>query len=524
VPAVPSFAEDAARIEALENALLKLQSSTERQIHALQEELRQMRREVAKKDAELRAREQPARAHAEAHRAPPESVVAHVPAVATQSLAATAPATAPSPAQPVPEPTGWQVKLPGGRPTISDGRYTFAVGLQLQYDVGGYFNDHRPNNPQVPTLINFGENLRRGRIPFVFTAALSKEEDLRANITPEFGGSPDGTPTLYEANINYVNRMLGVPVTATLGYFKPWLTLQDSMSSNDFLFLERPSIVEIARRLAAGDARASLGVQANGNQWFAAGYLTGQTYGQQSATLSTVSQTGATLRVAGRPYTDRDMDVHLGFSTSGVFHVTRNAQGQTLQLADRPELRIDQNQLINTGALAADSAWEYGPEFAFRWRNLVLQGEFIQIGINRTSTPQAYRPNLSFLGGYVEGSWVITGEPHPYIPAEGAFGRPHPKHPFSLAEGHWGAFELAARYSVTDLNNRVFLGIPAVRTGGVYGGRQQVISFGANWYPIDQFRFMLDYDIIDVDRLDAAGAAQIGQRVQAIGFRGQAAF
>jgi phosphate-selective porin OprO and OprP len=93
---------------------------------------------------------------------------------------------------------------------------------------------------------------------------VSKDEDLRANLTPEFGGSPDGTPTLYEADINYVNRMLGVPVTGTLGYFKPWLTLQDSMSSNDFLLLERPSIVEIARRLAAGDARASLGGQVNG--------------------------------------------------------------------------------------------------------------------------------------------------------------------------------------------------------------------------------------------------------------------
>ena len=31
------------------------------------------------------------------------------------------------------------------------------------------------------------------------------------------------------------------------------------MSSNDFLFLERPSIVEIARSIAAGDGRAAVG-------------------------------------------------------------------------------------------------------------------------------------------------------------------------------------------------------------------------------------------------------------------------
>ncbi len=35
---------------------------------------------------------------------------------------------------------------------------------------------------------------------------------------------------------------------------------------------------------------------------------------------------------------------------------------------------------------------------------------------------------------------------------------------------------------------------------------------------------MLDYDIIDVDRLNPAGATQIGQRIQAVALRAQAAF
>jgi phosphate-selective porin OprO/OprP len=41
-------------------------------------------------------------------------------------------------------------------------------------------------------------SLRRGRFYFV-----GKFDDFTVNVTLDFGGSPDGSPTLYEANINY---------------------------------------------------------------------------------------------------------------------------------------------------------------------------------------------------------------------------------------------------------------------------------------------------------------------------------
>ena len=45
-----------------------------------------------------------------------------------------------------------------------------------------------------------------------------------------------------------------------------------------------------------------------------------------------------------------------------------------------------------------------------------------------------------------------------------------------------------------------------------------------NWYPNENLRLMLNYDNISVDRLNAAGTAQVGQRVQAVAVRAQAAF
>jgi len=510
-------------------------SAIEAQIKALQAELQGVRRDLAARDGEVRAARQDA-AQARASQArlaktPPSGVQptsgqptsgqggGQPAGGGTDSSPAqsTAPASTSASAAPV-NPGG--ISFPQGRPTLTsnDGRFSAAVGLQLHYDMGGYFQgDRNPDTRGVPRLNSFGQNLRRARIPFVF-----KYDDFQINVTPDFGGSPDGQPTLYEANFNWSPIK---PLVATLGYYKPQLTLQDSMSSNDFLFLERPSIVEIARNIAAGDSRAVVGARWAADRYFLAGYLTGGTYGSQSAALATPQQTGAVLRVAGRPVATSDWDVHAGFSASDAFRIQRTASGQTINLQDRPELRIDQNRLISTGALNARSAYEYGPEFGIRWRNLLLQGEYIRIGVDRNDGDARVRtPGLEFSGGYAEASWVITGEPRSYVASAGAFGSPKPAREFSPKDGGYGAFELVGRYSRIDLNDRVTRAVASSATGGVYGGTQDIYAVGLNWYPNQQLRFMLDYGIINVDRLNASGTTQVGQRVQAVAVRAQAAF
>ena len=505
-------------------------SAIEAQIRALQAELQRVRRDLTARDNEVRAaRREAAQARASQARLTKQPGAAPSGAQGPQTPSNTADAPDNSPAASraatstsapgVPVNVGG-ISFPRGRPTItsSDGRLSFAVGLQLHYDMGGYFQGSRSPDPRSVTRLNtFGENLRRARIPFVF-----KYDDFQVNVTPDFGGSPDGNPTLYEANFNW-NPIK--PLVATLGYYKPQLTLQDSMSSNDFLFLERPSIVEIARNIAAGDARAVVGARYATDRYFLAAYLTGASYGSQNPSLAQPQQTGAVARLAGRPLATSDWDVHAGFSASDAFRIQRVASGQTINLQDRPELRIDQNRLITTGALNARSAYEYGPEFGIRWRNFLLQGEYIRIGVDRTNGGGAVRtPGLEFSGGYAEASWVITGEPRKYVATAGAFGSPTPARPFSLKDGGYGAFELVGRYSNVNLDDKVSRGLSAASTGGVFGGKQNVYAVGVNWYPNNFLRFMLDYDFINVDKLSASGTTQVGQRVQAVGFRAQAAF
>jgi len=286
------------------------------------------------------------------------------------------------------------------------------------------------------------------------------------------------------------------------------------MSSSDFLFMERPSIVEIARNVAAGDARASIGLKASTDDYFASAYFTGGTWGDQTAGLVNEEQWGGVARLATRPFHGEDWNVHVGFSGSALLQPARSNVGQpgptleNVQLRDRPELRIDMNRLIDTGLIDTDKVFTYGAEAGFNWHNFLLEGEYIRIDLDRH-----HGDTLHFDGGYVEGSWVITGESRKYNTGSAAWARPVPAHPFDpfSDKGGWGAWELAARYSLTDLNS-----------DDIHGGNQKVYGVSLSWYPNSFLRFLLQGDYVDVDR--HIGGTQVGQSFWDLALRSQVAF
>jgi phosphate-selective porin OprO/OprP len=136
--------------------------------------------------------------------------------------------------------------------------------------------------------------------------------------------------------------------------------------------------------------------------------------------------------------------------------------------------------------------------------------------------PGVLSPSLGFNGGYVDAAWVVTGEPIPYDTTRAAWSRPKVGHPFSLKDGGIGAWELAARYSTVDLNSNVVPGVPQSVTGGIYGGRQQIVSLALSWYPNDWLRFIVQLQHADVNKLNSAGTVQIGQRFETLAARAQA--
>ena len=197
-------------IAVAQNAPADRIDAIEKQIRNLQNELQQLKNELGDAKQQLRqSRAETQRSKDEARQAQQAAEQARQDAVkaaaaqsqATQAAAQAQAAAAAPPAPQVAAAEGIQVGFPGGRPTISssDGRMSLAIGNQTQFDYGTYFQNPLPTT-QSPHL-NYGVNLRRERIFFV-----AKFDDFTLNVTPDFGGSPDGNQSsqfLYEANLNF---------------------------------------------------------------------------------------------------------------------------------------------------------------------------------------------------------------------------------------------------------------------------------------------------------------------------------
>ena len=164
------------------------------------------------------------------------------------------------------------------------------------------------------------------------------------------------------------------------------------------------------------------------------------------------------------------------------------------RLRARPEVALTDIRLVDSGTLVdvdhidrigAEGLWIGGP-----WS---VQGELLKAAVRR----EPGLADFSAHGGYVFGSWVVTGESRSY--SGGNTGNIKPESP-------WGAVELLLRYSRLDLDD-----------GAVRGGRQSDWTFGVNW-TLDA-HFKLQANVIRADSRRAAQALDpqiVAVRLQAI--------
>ena len=142
----------------------------------------------------------------------------------------------------------------------------------------------------------------------------------------------------------------------------------------------------------------------------------------------------------------------------------------TARLRARPGAGLTPVRLVDSGDLApVDHIRRTGLEGIWIRGPVSLQGELLRADIARDGGLPDYRAE----GGYLAGSWLITGEHRPY--SAGNVANPKPAHGY-------GAVELAARYSTLDLDD-----------GLIAGGRQHDWTFGANWYLTSHFKLQANY-------------------------------
>lgn len=424
------------------------------------------------------------------------------------------------------------------KPTLAtrDGRYSLSFTSLVQADAATFDNSlvTGPKGTGVPS--RSGMNFRRAQIGFQGTI----DQDFGYRFNYDFGGAggqesgaeniiTSTTPPVVAVNPSgarvqsaYVSyKGILDPFTFRIGAFPPPANLADATDAADLVFNERASPAQLSRGLAGDDGRDGAGFQGNGDIWFFSSYLTTDTFGKGQI----AGQEAYVGRIAVAPVQDPDtnFNVHLGGNLSYVFNpqgvnpascTTTALACYLVSFSDRPELREWNVTWVSSGSINANSAYAAGIEGAVSWGPLLLEGENFWYNVDRRD-PVVGQTNPNFSGWYVQGSWVMTGEQRAYSMTNAAFTRPIPAADFDPAAGDWGAWELAARYSDTDLNYNVNSLITADQ---VRGGDQKIWSAGVNFYPNYNVKFMFDWQNVDISR---PWSGAFGTRYNAFSMRAQ---
>ncbi len=324
-----------------------------------------------------------------------------------------------------------------------------------------------------------------------------------------------------------------------IGAFSPPVNLDDAAGSADTLFLERASAAELQRALAGSEGRAGIGALGSGDRWTASLVLTGGTVGSSALEEQLALVGRGTYLAIDAP----QVQLHVGANATWIVQTADagidNTPRSPVRLRDRPEIRVDGTRLIDTGNIDATEVFSPGVEIALRYRGLVVQAEHIwyRVERRRPAVGAALR-NPEFAGYYVQASYVLTGENRRYNTQNGAFTAPRPARAVGgTGDGAGGgAWEVAARYSVVDLDHDEGRAGEIAPVGGIRGGRQETWTVGLNWYLNQATRLSVDYQRVDVERLSPGGTAfgpgdatppagaEIGQDFNVYALRAQVSF
>ncbi len=340
------------------------------------------------------------------------------------------------------------------------------------------------------------------------------ENDWQYLLMLDSGGAPDNNAFLYEGLISYVGLR---PLAINLGRHKAATGFNERSSSNDISFIER----SLGHNVASGPFTPpanGLSVNAHGEQWYVD---TGVWYGDinDDAGDDFLYWNG---RTAFAPINDKRAMLHLGAHASWMIEPQQVAAGTTVTWRDRPELTVDGTRWVsaasNTGpanGIRNDDAWSYGLEAATKYESVWLNGEINWFGMDQLSDPAEHfagsLPNLEYMGYYIQGSWIITGESKGYKMSKAAWSGVRPAEPFNLGRGGLGAWELAFRYSYVDLDDEANTFINDNNGTswlvGTRGGKETNFTLGVNWHVNTYIRFMFNPDFPDRSHVQRPGEA-----------------
>jgi len=390
-----------------------------------------------------------------------------------------------------------------GGPQFDDKEAGFSFkpkGL-LQYDAGyvGFPGDERRGTVGGVNFGNLGWNSRPRRLTIGADGSLPG--GFRYSV--EFN--------LAQATVDYEDVLIAYdfknsPLTAQVGYFYPFSSLETMTSSKYTSFMERAGFTDAFthnRRIGA----ALTATDKKMDSWtFQAGI-----FNEPIDNPATFQRTGwdAAVRAVYSP-TLGNVRLHLG---ANLEYRQNRREAQSANYQARPMTQITDQRFISTGAISAKGDTVAGIEVAAIMKSFHFAAEAQKLWTHGTYTPAEqsailadlttnttpngtpYNGNPSFWGGYVEAGFFLTGETRNY--KGGSFQRVKVLHPFN--DGGWGAFQINGRVDYLNLTDRVDGSSPSLGAPFyVNGGKQIAYQVSGIWNPTDYLRFMAQYSHIDV--------------------------
>ena len=197
--------------------------------------------------------------------------------------------------------------------------------------------------------------------------------------------------------------------------------------------------------------------------------------------------TGLPVWQAPRQEPDTTRLLHLGLSANILYSAS-----SSVRYRSRPESHLAP-YVVDTGDIQAEGTLTVGFEAAWVNGPFSLQSEYLHSWVREVNGEVP-----GFDGVYASAGWFLSGESRRYDTTEGMFGRVMPRRNFDWGHGGWGAWELAARYSLVSLDS-----------ADVYGGRLSMVMAGVNWYLHPHVKWRFDYGFGRVSERQVQGNVNI---------------
>ncbi len=299
---------------------------------------------------------------------------------------------------------------------------------------------------------------------------------------PDFG---NGSTSLYDA---YMDIHYWPEARLQIGKFKPPVGLERLQSAQAITFVERGLPTSLV-------PNRDVGIQLQGEVLggalaYAVGVFNGVKDGG-NGDLDDNDGKDFEGRIFAHPFLGSEIDSLKGLGV-GLAGTYGDYEGSPASYKS-----TGQSQFFSfaKGVEADGTHTRISPQGYYYWGPFGLMGEYV------LSSQDYIHNGLTEAFGndawQIQASYVLTGEKASYMGVK-------PKKPFSLKDGTWGAFELAARYGQLDVEEDAFrLGYadPAQSADGA-----EEVGVGLNWYLNDNVQFKTSYSHLEYSGGGAGGA------------------